>query len=90
MFVGIIKYTAICIIADKLTEDWKMVGGFLGVDMYEMERIDKNIHNVEDKVLKMLAIWCNMNPEKAVLKTVVQALRKNGRNDIADQISNLT
>ena len=88
-FTGIIKLNAICFIAKSINTQWKILGGYLGLQVADIENIDADFHGIQDKALTMLAKWCKRNPESATLKMMNEALKRVERNDIITEITNM-
>ncbi len=65
---------------------WKMIGRELGLTEGDIEAINTNYHNVEDKYEDVLKKW--MHTGKAKTNQLIDALRSLtvSKDDIADEI----
>ena len=64
---------------------WKQFGLFLGISKDELEAIDENKRNVEDKLYALLYKWPQMKP-RGTWKDIVNALKKIERLDLAGRL----
>ena len=69
----------------KTVNDWCQLGLNLGLEMYELNNIQRDFHRSEQQMLQTLDLWLKRTP-KASWVDVVSALRKMGEKRVAENI----
>ena len=69
----------------SISTKWKTFGIFLGVPIDELEVIDEDKRNIEDKLLALCCKWPQIKP-RGTWEDVVKALKKIKRLDLAERL----
>ena len=69
----------------SISTKWKKFGIFLGVPNDELEVIDEDKRNVEDKLLALCCKWPQIKP-RGTWEDIVKALKKIKRLDLAEKL----
>ena len=75
--------------AAKLGQDWRKVCTYLGLQHYQLDQADEAHSQLEDKAMGALVMWLRGQGESRAphsWKTLLQALRKAGQNDMARRL----
>ena len=75
--------------AAKLGQDWRKVCTYLGLQYYQLEQADIACSQLEDKAMEALVKWLRGQGESRApcsWKTLLQALRWAGHNDMASGV----
>ena len=70
----------------KTVTEWHELGMYLGVHLYELDRIEEECStNIKRRLQQTLSLWLQRKPNASWLD-VVNALRKMGQNRVAESI----
>ncbi|XP_046845096.1 uncharacterized protein LOC124438946 [Xenia sp. Carnegie-2017] len=73
-------------IAKELVDDWKALGIKLGINQSELEGINADYNNVNEKACEMLSKWQKENGRDAISSKLAKALCSIGRRDLAEKL----
>ena len=72
----------------RIGSNWHLFGTLLGLDSEDLNGINLlQNEDVHHRTMKMFELWLNVNPE-ATRKQILDTLRENSFNRIADEYEN--
>ncbi|XP_033098345.1 uncharacterized protein LOC117102231 [Anneissia japonica] len=75
-------------ICDEMKSDWKLVGVQLGLQLSEIDCIEKDNKPVKNAIMKMLVSWRDKQPSNInQLTTMSSALAERGYSRLSDQLT---
>ena len=76
-------------VAAKLGQDWRSVCTYLGLQHYQLDQANMAHAKLEDKAMEALVMWLRGQEKSRAphsWKTLVEALRRAGHNDMASDL----
>ena len=74
-------------LSQLMAKNWKLVAVYLGFTRDHVSTFDSQNDSVSEKVIAMLSEWKRQQAKNATRSSLMKALVKAGRKDLADKVS---
>ena len=78
--------TLIADLSQQIPKEWKLLAHFLGFNGDQVATFDAENNTIAEKVIAMLNAWKHKQAENATRSSLMKALVRAGRKDLAENV----